>query len=658
MDAVGQVRDWLGPDGPIAAALDGYEQRPEQVEMAAAVVAALDEQRHLAIEAGTGVGKTFGYLLPAIQLVQSPGRRVVVSTHTIALQEQLFKRDLPFLQRVLDVPFTAELVKGRNNYVGLRRLKLASERQQSVFSSSHHLKILHAIEDWAYRTEDGSLADLDQMPPGEVWEKVRSEHGNCLGRRCPNYEPCFYQRARRRAEQAQILVVNHALLMADLVLREDGANVLPNYDAVILDEAHMVDHVATDMLGLRVTNVQVHYLLSSLFNDRTQKGYLASLGSDTQKRTVVAASSAATEFFHTLHNWQEEYGRSNGRVVRENVIENRLSQALDDVQDALEPLKKELPRTEDQVELQSYLDRANQAARGVESLLEQKLGEHVYWVEEEQRGGLRVTFSAAPLDPGPWLRQHLFDKLDSVVLTSATLVTGGAGDFEYVLRRFGDPPARTVQLGSPFDYARQVTVHLEAGLPEPGDAQRYLPAASAAISYYARQTEGRAFVLCTSYAMLKSLSESVGDDLSGEDYTILVQGDGMNRTQMLDRFRATPRCVLFGTDSFWQGVDVVGAALSNVMIVKLPFTVPDRPTVEARIDLIRQRHENPFASYQLPEAILKFRQGFGRLIRSHSDRGIVVLLDPRLKTKRYGQDFLRSLPECEVEISMRDWAPE
>lgn len=667
----------LGADGPIARALgDGYEPRDEQLRMAALVEGCLADRSHLLVEAGTGVGKSFAYLVPALVRATTLHETVVIATNTIALQEQLVRKDIPMLQAALGElgACKAVLVKGRGNYVSIRRLKLASQRQDKLLPDAAARRSLHQIEDWAYETEDGTLSTLPALERPGVWDKVQSDHANCMGRKCPHHGECFYQSARRAMEGARILVCNHALFFSDLALRMRGTGFLPEYQHVILDEAHGVEDVASDHFGVSLSEGKVAHLLSTLYHQKTGKGYLSQLELATGDiapieravSRVMEAERAARAMFDDVVRLVESGGAPGGRIRRADAVVNPLTPAMNDLVLALKRVKDFVDQEPDRYELTAYVQRAADIADAAEVLASHTLDGYVYWAEtkdtdESSRFSARVKLACSPIEVGGMLREHLFGKEHSVVLTSATLSTRKIDAdeplerqetaFHHTLTRLGCEGARTAQLGSPFDHAGQVELFVDTTVPSPaaarvaGAVESFEDAIASRVHDYVVATDGGAFVLFTSFALLNKTANRLGPGLMAMGMDVFVQGRSGARGQMLEDFRRSQRGVLFGAASFWQGVDVRGSALRNVIITRLPFDPPDRPIVEARSERIREQGGDPFRDDALPRAVIRFKQGFGRLIRSADDSGRVVVLDPRIVTTGYGRSFLAAVPE-------------
>ena len=632
--------------------------------MAEAVEANLASKGRLLVEAGTGVGKSFAYLVPAIRRILEKRERVVVCTHTISLQEQIFEKDVPLLKAVIPDEFTTVLCKGRGNYMSLRRLRIASEKKSKVCHSEEEEHSLDLVEDWAYETTDGSLATLPQLPRRSGWEHVESDAGNCMGRRCPTYDKCFYQSARRRMENADLLICNHALFFSDLALRSKGAGFLPAYDHVIFDEAHHLEDVASGHFGIRVSEARARHVLRSLYNATNGRGTLAGIEGaglpvvevDAAIAACLDAQAAAEAFFDG--GWRKcEGGASgiaqSGRVAEPDAFDNPLSPALGDVATRLKLLRERAVDESLQFDLGSAAQRVTDLAAEIDLFIGHGVEGCVYWIERNRPayGSTRpsITLSCATIDVGPVLRDRLFNMPVSITMTSATLAASG-DDFSHVIGRLGCDEAKTLALGSPFDYASQMRVIVDRAMPPPEDP-RSIRELVPRILTHIEETGGGAFVLFTSFRMLREVAERCAPVLRAAGHPVFIHGEDGERSQLLKRFRESERSVLFGTSSFWEGVDVRGRALRNVIIAKLPFDVPDHPLIQARHERIEALGGNAFRDDQLPRAVLRFKQGIGRLIRSADDSGRIVVLDPRIVTKFYGKRFMAALPDgVEPEI--------
>ena len=616
--------DIFGQGGLLEKCHPGYEYRASQLEMGRAVEEAFAKKRHAIVEAGTGTGKTLAYLIPALR----SGRRVVISTATKALQEQLFQKDVPFVQEHFAPNLKVALMKGRGNFLCLA--KAAQLEGQPMLTNLDEVDWFSQIRDWSRSTETGDRVELDFLPDDSgLWQRLDARRDTCTGKKCPEFERCFITRMQQRAADADLIIVNHALFFADLALKQDDfGSIIPEYSAVIFDEAHEIEDVASDYFGRKTSG----HRFDELARDAEQALRGSQIGSPALLRRVTRLKEKAKSFFEVF---PEKEGRFDFPPSEREAFRERNAEAYDGLVQVLKSLESELaavPSRPD--ELNSIIRRAGELREELAFLIESEEKGYVYWYE---RRGKNVFLTATPIDVSGILREHLFERFDTVVLTSATLAV--ERKFDFLRHRLGVEKSLEKVLDSEFDFASQAIFYIPQSIPDVRDA-KFISTAANEITRILEITQGRAFCLFTSYNQMREIYERVRPRIP---YPTLLQGTAP-RPALLERFRKTPNAVLFATASFWQGVDVPGEQLSCVIIDRLPFAVPSDPVVSARVRAVNEDGRNAFLEYQVPEAVLALKQGFGRLVRSRKDRGVLVLLDDRIARMRYGSVFLESLP--------------
>ena len=617
------ARQFFGKKGHLSKWHPNFEYRDGQLQMAEAVESALLDKKHLIVEAGTGTGKTLAYLVPAIL----SGKRVIVSTGTKNLQEQLFFKDIPFLDRHMGSPVRAAYMKGRSNYAC--RQKIYDADKEPMLEGLEEIADFQIIREWEKTTETGDRAEIRTLPESSsAWAKVDARSDLCTGQKCPQFQRCFITLMHQKAQESDLIVVNHHLFFADLAVKGDErGSIIPDYQAVIFDEAHDVEDVAGQYFGVSVSSYQFEDLSRDVLSLARRKDF----GTQELDRMLITLADRASLFFGLFG---APDGRSGFRSQAAFLEQNH--EAYQDVLHALElvSLQMELQpgAPEETIPLVSH---AREIARRLEFWMQSNDRSYVYWIEKRGRG---TFLQATPIDVAQLLDKRLFDVIDSVILTSATLAV--SGEFEYSKERLGLRSARTLVVESHFDYKNQALLYVPQDLPDPRN-QAFTGSAAREIIELLLLSRGRAFVLFTSYQQMRLVYDRVSLEVP---YQTLLQGTGP-RSALLEEFRSTPNAVLFATSSFWQGVDVPGEQLSCVIIDKLPFAVPSDPVVEARIAAIRDSGGDAFHSFQVPQAAIALKQGFGRLIRSRTDRGLLALLDHRITKTRYGQIFFDSLPD-------------
>jgi ATP-dependent DNA helicase DinG len=659
-----ETKEIFSPSG-VLSQLEGFEYRKEQQDMAVHIAESLEESKHFIVEAPTGIGKSLAYLVPAILHAKNNERKAIISTCTINLQEQLINKDIPALEKVLPIEFKYEILKGRNNYICTKRLSKAMIDKTSLFVTEEQTT-LQKIYDHVNRTGKGTRQDITFPVEDAVWSEIFAEEGVCTSKSCGGEDTnCYYQQAKQRMKDADLLVLNHHLFFTLFGFYErESEGYLYFNDFVIFDEAHTIEQIAAERVSPSVSKEQIRFWLNKLFNPKTSKGFFAKRSANKLKELVVDIGHENEYFFKSIHQFvNSKYSAQSHKAairIHEPIVTGEL--LLKSLADLTNELKKSVSHAQNDLEeseIKNYITKFTRVSNNITFFLEQKDKDYVYWIEYSGRARHNISLCISPIDMAQYFRENVFTHNRMSVMTSATLSTNH--NMNFFVKSVGAEEVNNEILPSPFNFERQMKIYLYNDIPEPEKGSRqkvsdifaetdYEKVLTEKIQECVQRTKGGALVLFTSNKLLKNAYTKLLESFIDSGINLYAQHNGLPNNKILQHFRDDENSVLFGVDSFWMGVDIPGNSLRNVIVTKLPFEVPDHPVIEAKLQFIEEKGGNPFMDYSLPTAILKFKQGVGRLIRNKTDEGIICILDRRILSKPYGKYFISSLPECEVVI--------
>lgn len=655
-----EIQNFFSPDGVLSGHFENFEYRESQLKMAVSVLDALENKSHIFIEAPTGIGKSFAYLVPAIYFAKKYSKKAVISTHTINLQEQIIFKDIPLLKKLLSFNFEANLLKGKNNYICPKRMKKIYENANSMFEDEQIITI-EKLYQWSRYTKDGTLSDLNFSVHPDVWNSVCAEVNVCTNKTCGdiNKTECFFQRAKYRLASSDVVILNHYLFFSLLNTssKDEKEGYLFLNDFLIFDEGHTLEDAAAELAVPKISREMIKYQLLRLYNERKKRGFLTNFPALQTLPIVQNLLDINQYFFHEIkqiffRRGNDKYDRLTKRIYEKDFTANLLKVEINNLIKNLKELKKFAKTETDENEISDFIIRFAEFNFIIDDFIGMKRNDCVYWVELSSNAvDTNIWLCASPIDISDFLRERIFKECNTAVLTSATMSINDS--FEYYKKRLGGENADELKLPTQFNFYRQVKMYIPSDnklTPQKETNSSYQESMKNWIEYFINLSGGKALVLFTNAQILKVIGYELRNKLKENGINLLMQGEGISRKNLLDAFKGDINSVLFGLESFWLGVDVPGESLSNLIITRLPFLVPDHPLIQARLEYIEEKGGNSFLEYSLPEAILKFRQGIGRLIRNKNDEGIIVILDNRIISKPYGKYFINSVDECPVEV--------